>query len=190
MRSTFSSDIAHSSWYICIMPILGAGMGEWVWCVNRMLLMVKPKYSGKTWPNATVCTTDLTWTCLGLSQGLCIERLMTDCLRHGMVLLVSLMLMHWILNRIVVTLKVYTPSYCVANHVVHPLLQEDQLRKLETLFHSQVRLYKHLFLLFHFYLVCQNERRNEQNKYLYYYKKCIFITLVFNMQIEIVCIIC
>ena len=51
------------------------------------------------------------------------------------------------------------PSYCVANHVVHPLLQEDQLRKLETLFHSQARGYEHLFLLSHFYLVCQNDAK-------------------------------
>ena len=154
------------------MPILGGGMGEWVWRVDRMLLMVKPKYSEK---NVAQCY------CLPqISHGLAWDWIKATALRdrlsHGMVLLVSLMLMHRILYRIVGSLKVYTPSYCVANHVVYPLFQE-QLRKLETLFHFQARWYKDLFLLFHFYLVCQNDKKRWteeisvllQEMYFYYF---------------------
>jgi len=48
--------------------------------------MREQKYPEKTkaWPNATLFTTNPTWTGLGLNLGLCRKRPAAICLSHGM----------------------------------------------------------------------------------------------------------
>jgi len=133
-RSIFSPDIANSSWYILYNA--NTRWSEWVWCVDRMLLMVKPKHSEK---NLAQCyclyhRSHMDWS--GIEWRPLHWEADDWPPKPWPGVRVSLMLMHWILYGIVGSLKVCTSSYCIANHVVHPLLQEDQLRKLQTLFQS------------------------------------------------------
>jgi hypothetical protein len=43
----------------------------------------------KTCPSPTLSTTNPTWTDLGANMGLCCEKLATNCLSHGMALLLT-----------------------------------------------------------------------------------------------------
>jgi hypothetical protein len=74
-RKCWEKNIIQRRWWI----------SEWVWSIcGRMITTGKNRSTGrKICPSTTLCTTNLTWTDLGLNADSHIDRPETKCLSHG-----------------------------------------------------------------------------------------------------------